>query len=62
MKCIFVLMIRNYAGEWKGLTYALSQANEGEGSLPWDTFNHVLELVKNGNREFRRSKYSEVIS
>lgn len=36
------------------------QANEGEKSLPWDTFNDVFNLVQNGNRAFRENHFEEV--
>lgn len=31
-------------------------ANEGEGSLPWDSFSHVFDLVQNGNQAFRQNR------
>jgi len=37
------------------------QANEGEGSLPWDRFSHVFDLVQNGNKAFRENHFEEVI-
>lgn len=37
------------------------QANEGEGSLPWDRFSHVFDLVQNGNKAFRENRFEEVI-
>ncbi|KAJ4839508.1 hypothetical protein Tsubulata_030126 [Turnera subulata] len=37
-------------------------ANEGEGSMPWDRFNHVFELVQNGNRAFRDNRFEEAIN
>lgn len=36
------------------------QANEGEGSLPWDRYTHVFDLVQKGNRAFRESNFEEV--
>ncbi|KAI4329636.1 hypothetical protein MLD38_028002 [Melastoma candidum] len=30
--------------------------NEGEGSLPWDRFGYVSDLVRNGNRAFRQHR------
>ncbi|KAH7529021.1 hypothetical protein FEM48_Zijuj05G0139400 [Ziziphus jujuba var. spinosa] len=37
-------------------------ANEGEGALPWDTFNHVFSLVQNGNLAFRENRFEEAIN
>lgn len=37
-------------------------ANEGEGSLPWDRYTHVFDLVQKGNRAFRESNFEEAIS
>lgn len=37
-------------------------ANEGEGSLPWDRYTHVFDLVQKGNRAFRESHFEEAIS
>ncbi|GLT43537.1 hypothetical protein SLA2020_174790 [Shorea laevis] len=37
-------------------------ANEGEGSLPWDTYSHVFDLMENGNQAFRKSHFEEAIS
>ncbi|OWM65264.1 LON peptidase N-terminal domain and RING finger protein 1 isoform X2 [Punica granatum] len=31
-------------------------ANEGEGSLPWDRFSYVFDLVERGNRAFRENR------
>ena len=36
------------------------QANDGDRSLPTDTFDHVFNLVQNGNRAFRENRYEEV--
>lgn len=36
------------------------QANEGERSLPWDTYSHVFDLVRNGNHAFRESHFEQV--
>lgn len=37
-------------------------ANEGEGSLPWDRFSHVFDLVQNGNKAFRENHFEEAIN
>ncbi|CAK7322815.1 unnamed protein product [Dovyalis caffra] len=37
-------------------------ANEGEGSLPWDRFSHVFDLVQNGNQAFRENHFEEAIN
>lgn len=37
-------------------------ANEGEGSLPWDRFRHVFDLVQNGNQAFRENHFEEAIN
>ncbi|KAJ4713056.1 LON peptidase N-terminal domain and RING finger protein [Melia azedarach] len=36
--------------------------NEGEGSLPWDRYSHVFDLVQKGNRSFRDSHFEEAIN
>ncbi|XP_044483988.1 LOW QUALITY PROTEIN: LON peptidase N-terminal domain and RING finger protein 3-like [Mangifera indica] len=36
-------------------------ANEGERSLPWDTYSHVFDLVRNGNHAFRESHFEQAI-
>ncbi|KAI4343908.1 hypothetical protein L6164_011203 [Bauhinia variegata] len=36
--------------------------NQAEGSLPWDTFHHVFELVQNGNDAFRENRMQEAIN
>ncbi|CAN1151968.1 LON peptidase N-terminal domain and RING finger protein 1 [Linum perenne] len=38
------------------------RAPEGEGSLPWDRFNHVFDLVKKGNKAFRDNSFEESIN
>lgn len=38
----------------------LMQANEGEGSLPWDMFRDVFEFVQNGNQAFKNNHFEEV--
>lgn len=43
--------------DWRSI---LVQANEGEGSLPWDRFSHVFDFVQNGNRAFRDNRFEEV--
>ncbi|KAF3437611.1 hypothetical protein FNV43_RR20367 [Rhamnella rubrinervis] len=47
---------------FRGKALIVLQANEGEGSLPWDTFNHVLDLVQNGNQAFRDNRFEEAIN
>ncbi|XP_031255910.1 LON peptidase N-terminal domain and RING finger protein 3 isoform X1 [Pistacia vera] len=37
-------------------------ANEGEGSLPWDRYSHVFDLVRNGNCAFRESCFEQAIN
>lgn len=37
-------------------------ANEAEGSLPWDRFTHVFDLVQKGNHAFRESHFEEAIN
>ncbi|KAJ0106045.1 hypothetical protein Patl1_18799 [Pistacia atlantica] len=37
-------------------------ANEGEGSLPWDGYSHVFDLVRNGNCAFRESHFEQAIN
>ncbi|CAN0896029.1 LON peptidase N-terminal domain and RING finger protein 1 [Linum grandiflorum] len=37
-------------------------APEGDGSLTWDRFNHVFDLVKNGNQAFRDNRFEESIN
>ncbi|KAL5746790.1 hypothetical protein ACOSP7_023765 [Xanthoceras sorbifolium] len=39
-----------------------SWANEGEGSLPWDRYSHVFDLIQNGNRAFRENHFEEAIN
>ncbi|KAF2316067.1 hypothetical protein GH714_040862 [Hevea brasiliensis] len=34
-------------------------ANEGAGSLSWDRFSHVFDLVQNGNQAFRENHFEE---
>lgn len=36
--------------------------NDGDRSLPTDTFDHVFNLVQNGNRAFRENRYEEAIN
>ncbi|TXG51709.1 hypothetical protein EZV62_024233 [Acer yangbiense] len=36
--------------------------NEGEGSLPWDRYSHVFDLMQNGNRAFRENHFEEAIN
>ncbi|KAJ8753287.1 hypothetical protein K2173_019686 [Erythroxylum novogranatense] len=36
--------------------------NEGDGSLPWDRFSLVFELVQNGNKAFRQNRFEEAIN
>ncbi|XP_039050871.1 LON peptidase N-terminal domain and RING finger protein 3-like [Hibiscus syriacus] len=37
-------------------------ANEGVGSLPWDRYSHVYDLMENGNRAFRENRFEEAIN
>ncbi|OAY31075.1 LON peptidase N-terminal domain and RING finger protein 1 isoform X2 [Manihot esculenta] len=37
-------------------------ANEGAGSLSWDRFIHVFDLVQNGNQAFRENHFEEAIN
>ncbi|CAN1261936.1 hypothetical protein LINPERPRIM_LOCUS11074, partial [Linum perenne] len=45
--------------EHDGRFRSVSQAPEGEGSLPCDGFNHVFDLVKKGNKAFRDNSFEE---
>lgn len=36
------------------------QANEGDGSFPRDRYNHVFDLMRNGNHAFRDSRFEHV--
>lgn len=36
--------------------------NEGQGSVQWDTFSHVLDFMQNGNEAFRANRFEEAIN
>lgn len=36
--------------------------NEGEGSLPWERFREVFDLVEKGNRAFREDRFEEAVN
>ncbi|KAJ7978461.1 LON peptidase N-terminal domain and RING finger protein [Quillaja saponaria] len=36
-------------------------ATEGVGSMPWDTFSHVFDIVQNGNQAFRENCFKETL-
>ncbi|CAN1852013.1 hypothetical protein LINPERHAP1_LOCUS40453 [Linum perenne] len=50
---------RERTGARRQLLRSVSQAPEGEGSLPCDGFNHVFDLVKKGNKAFRDNSFEE---
>ncbi|KAF5734678.1 receptor-like protein kinase [Tripterygium wilfordii] len=37
-------------------------ANEGEGSLPWDRFSHVFDLMQTGNQALAEQRFEEAIN
>ncbi|KAK8507064.1 hypothetical protein V6N12_008413 [Hibiscus sabdariffa] len=36
--------------------------NHGVGSLPWDRYSHVYDLMENGNQAFRENRFEEAIN
>lgn len=37
------------------------QENEGEGSMSWERYSHLYDLVQMGNKAFRENRLDEVI-